>query len=72
MDTDNITSNTISNEFILTNIENIKASVSPEELRPYPKAKERKKNTNRGKIKTEILTSTPVKQMLEKEQKKKK
>lgn len=90
IDTDNITSNTVSNEIILTNIENIpertqeialtpnlkkhdnevKASVSPEELRPYPKAKERKKNTNRGKIKTEILTSTPVKQMLEKEQKK--
>lgn len=52
--------------------ENIQVLVSPEELRPYPKAKERKKNTNRRKIKTEILTNTPVKNMLEKEQKKRK
>lgn len=76
LDTDNISSNNnVSNEIPPTpNLKNqdnkSNVDVSPEELRPYPKAKERKKNTNRRKIKTEILTSTPVKNILEEDQKK--
>ncbi|KAF2879501.1 hypothetical protein ILUMI_26670 [Ignelater luminosus] len=41
---------------------------SPEEARPYPKAQERKQQTNRRKIKSCILTSTPMKNALEKKQ----
>lgn len=45
---------------------------SPQEIRPYPKAQMRKSNTNRRKIKSCILTSSPMKIILEEEQAKRK
>lgn len=44
------------------------STVSPQDIRPYPKAGERK-NNKKGKkpLKSAILTSTPVKERLEKE-----
>lgn len=77
VDTDNIFSNNnVSNDIPLTsNLKNqdnkSNVGVSPEELRPYPKAKGQKKNINRRKIKTEILTNTPVKNLFEDQKKKK-
>lgn len=42
--------------------------VSPQELKPYPKAGERKENfRGRKRMKSAILTETPVKEQLEKE-----
>ena len=35
--------------------------ITPQELRPYPKASERKKVTKRRKIKSAVLTSSPMK-----------
>ncbi|XP_011696449.1 PREDICTED: uncharacterized protein LOC105455090 [Wasmannia auropunctata] len=39
--------------------------ITPEQIRPFTKAKERKGHTNRRKCKTAILTDTPIKNQLE-------
>lgn len=48
------------------------AHKSPEVIRPYPKAQKRKCKTNRRKITSCVLTSTPMKNILEEEQAKRK